>query len=210
MQIETKRKILKIVIVSALLTGFLALLILNCCNYNFKINCFNHFVAEGRVEFFNVFFKIFTYLGSAYLMVTFLLIMFLVSKKSKRQVFIAICIFALVSCLGLLIKYLVKSPRPEIFMVVEEVGYSFPSGHAVMISSFAYLFLSYVNPKIKNQKLKIAFDLFIAGLVLLVGFSRIYLGVHYLTDVIAGYCFGLGLTMLLNMIMGVFERRKNE
>ena len=89
-----------------------------------------------------------------------------------------------------LIKYLVKRPRPD-SPLVAALHYSFPSGHTFTSITFfgmvCYFVLSYLRHKI------LAF--FIVGLcvsmVILVACSRIYLYVHYASDVIAGFCLGI-------------------
>lgn len=77
---------------------------------------------------------------------------------------------------------------PEEMRLIMESGYSFPSGHAMVAASF-YGFLVYMLKQAqlkKSQKYSLA--ILNALVVLLVGCSRIYLGVHYATDVIGGFC----------------------
>jgi undecaprenyl-diphosphatase len=89
-----------------------------------------------------------------------------------------------------LIKTLVHRPRP-LNILVHETSFSFPSGHA-MFSVIFFLFLLYIFRKdIKNKFLG---GLFIFGnifLILAIGFSRIYLGAHWISDVISGFALGL-------------------
>ncbi|MEC4630607.1 phosphatase PAP2 family protein, partial [Bacillus safensis] len=69
-----------------------------------------------------------------------------------------------------------------------ESGYSFPSGHAMVAASF-YGFLAYMLKQADLKKSqRYAFTVLNALIVFLVGCSRIYLGVHYATDVIGGFC----------------------
>ena len=74
--------------------------------------------------------------------------------------------------------------------LVKEGGYSFPSGHA-MVSFGFYGFLIYLAyKKINNKKIKYPLIISLALLILLIGISRIYLGVHYATDIIGGFIIG--------------------
>ena len=89
-----------------------------------------------------------------------------------------------------LIKQLVERERPTILALVDGEGFSFPSGHS-MVSLITYgIILYFMWGYMKSSKRY--FAVFIAAfIVVLVGFSRFVLRVHYLTDVLAGYAYGL-------------------
>lgn len=117
-------------------------------------------------------------------------IAYLISRKNKWGAITAA--FVALSSLGLmsLLKNLVRRHRPENSLVDGITNYSFPSGHALMGVAFYGLLICWAVSAIKvklHRQLVIAF-LFL--LLFIVGFSRIYLRVHYTTDVIAGYCIG--------------------
>lgn len=91
--------------------------------------------------------------------------------------------------LNLLLKALIHRPRPEMILYFAH-GYSFPSGHA-MVSLVAYGFLTYLLClQNRSWKPRTALIWGCGILVILIGFSRIYLGVHYFSDVIAGFAAG--------------------
>lgn len=113
-------------------------------------------------------------------------------KKRKKQSFVLI--FSL--CFGYAIKEIIKSvvqrERP-LNQLLQETGYSFPSGHAVFSVILFSMLIYFYKDEIKNKAGKI---LLIAGgifLIILIGFSRIYLNVHWFTDVIGGYALGFFL-----------------
>ncbi|MFH1188383.1 MAG: phosphatase PAP2 family protein, partial [bacterium] len=87
-------------------------------------------------------------------------------------------------------KLIIHRPRPEVAYYIEN-SFSFPSGHATIVVAF-YGFIAYILfREIKNWEKK-TFALFIAAVIICaVGFSRLYLGVHYLSDVWGGYLLGL-------------------
>ncbi|MDO8592809.1 MAG: bifunctional DedA family/phosphatase PAP2 family protein [bacterium] len=101
------------------------------------------------------------------------------------------------AALGAAMKLLIARPRPA-GGLVSETGFSFPSNHALMAMIFFYLLILLFGEKINKFWLK---NLFIAmglTLILLTGFSRIYLKVHYFSDVLAGFALGLfWLTLLI-------------
>jgi len=82
-------------------------------------------------------------------------------------------------------------PRPTEYRIIDESGYSFPSGHS-MVSMAFYGFLIYlVYKKVENKYVKWLLCTLLSILILLIGVSRIYLGVHYASDVIGGFCFSI-------------------
>lgn len=85
------------------------------------------------------------------------------------------------------LKYLFHRTRPVPFFVPEPQTYSFPSGHALGSFCFYMVLAGLLTGRIRNFYARIAIWIFAALLVGIIGFSRIYLGVHWPTDVIAGY-----------------------
>ncbi len=79
-------------------------------------------------------------------------------------------------------------PAPVLGMIPVQ-AFSFPSGHA-MVSAAFYGFLAYLSWRVLRGWWRTASTLALLALVLAIGLSRLYLGVHYLTDVLAGYLAG--------------------
>ena len=93
-------------------------------------------------------------------------------------------------------KHIFLRARPDVvYHIVEQGGYSFPSGHSAA-SMLVYGLLFYLVGKYcKNQKLKVLLQTVCGILVLTVGPSRLYVGVHWATDVLAGWCVGAAVLM---------------
>lgn len=89
-----------------------------------------------------------------------------------------------------LIKYLVKRPRPDT-PLVHALHYSFPSGHTFTSITFFGMVVYFVLTYTRNKIMKVFTVALSVLMVLLVGWSRIYLYVHYASDVIAGFCLGI-------------------
>lgn len=88
-----------------------------------------------------------------------------------------------------IIKNVIRRPRPTEFMLAVEHSLSFPSGHA-MTNTAIYLFLAYyVSTYIDNRRKKLYYTI-AAIMSVLMSLSRVYLGVHYPTDVLAGFLGG--------------------
>ena len=136
----------------------------------------------------------FTYLGRHEFLIpaNLLLIAYFLFIKKHKWYSIKIPAIAL-SSLALMfgLKNLFDRDRPLVPLLEEARGLSFPSGHALMSVTFYGLLIYIVFKSFKNKPLKWAFISMLLLLILTIGFSRIYLRVHYASDVIAGFCVGL-------------------
>jgi len=99
---------------------------------------------------------------------------------------------------NIFIKSVVERERPSISVVANAEGYSFPSGHA-MISIVCYGLLAFfLTQRMKSQRAILITQIFFSLIVFLIGISRYFINVHYLTDVVAG--FAIGFVCLVGMI----------
>ena len=150
-----------------------------------------------------------TNLGSAITLITItaILLIFLKDKKIGFSVSLNLIIIAI---LNVIFKNIVQRPRPTEYRLIDETGYSFPSGHS-MISMAFYGFLIYLIYKyIHNKKLKISLISVLSILILLIGTSRIYLGVHYTSDVIAGFTISISYLIIYTSIISKFVFREEK
>lgn len=124
-------------------------------------------------------------------LITLLLVVW-IWRKQKDFVAIAVVAIAVAATdrLNVFVKHLVARDRPSINPAIDAVGYSFPSGHA-MLSIITYSLIAYFLAKSFDEKGK-KFLIWLAALfvILITGISRIVLSAHYPSDVIAGYCLG--------------------
>ncbi len=113
---------------------------------------------------------------------------------------------------GLLLSFFLKHGfdrvRPGIVPhLTAETSTSFPSGHS-MLSAVTYLTLGTLLARhYRDYRLKIFFLGAATGIALLVGLSRVYLGVHYPTDVLGGWCAGIAWALICNLIARQLQRR---
>ncbi|QLL69635.1 phosphatase PAP2 family protein [Lactobacillus sp. 3B(2020)] len=107
--------------------------------------------------------------------------------------------------LNKVIKHIVLRPRPQSDVLIHYAGYSFPSGHSsgvVLIIGSTLLFLWASH---QSKQLKIFETSLIIALILLIGFSRIYVGAHYPSDVLGGWCLG---AIVILFWQNIFQRFK--
>ena len=109
-----------------------------------------------------------------------------------------------------ILKILIERPRPPLDMqAIIETGYSFPSGHSVAAMSM-YGFLAYLLYRDTTSRTVRWLTVSVASaLILLVGWSRLYLGVHYLSDVLAGFLVGAAFLYLAIIVTRHFSQLKH-
>ena len=133
----------------------------------------------------------FTFLGNAVtLFVLSLIMIFYIGTIRKKDAVIYTVILYSGVLLNLILKYIYQRPRPNEFPLIHENTLSFPSGHA-MNSFVFFAALSYFIFR-ETRNVKITFIISILSVIIIgfIGLSRIYLGVHYPSDVVGGYAAG--------------------
>jgi len=163
------------------------------------------FINPGTTRFM----EIITFLGKHNLLIplNFALIAFFIYKKEK---WFAARITAL-SLSSLLLMFILKTyfqrDRPLLPVIGEAKGFSFPSGHALISVVFYGLFIHMIWHEVKTKWLRNLLVIILSILILLIAFSRIYLRVHYASDVIAGIAVGfIWLVISLRMIHTIEKR----
>lgn len=150
----------------------------------------------------------FTFLGTHMFLIpaNLLLLIYFLFIRKHRWYSIKIPTIALSSvALMFSLKNIFGRLRPEIPLLKEAGGLSFPSGHAFMSVTFYGLLIYIVWHTIKNKWLRIILCFFLLALILIIGFTRIYLRVHYPSDVLAGFATGF-----LWLVISIFTLRKIE
>ncbi len=152
--------------------------------------------------------KIITFFGSAYWLIGLSIFLLLIIKNKKIGISISINL-GLAALTNFLLKQILQRPRPIGHRIIDESGYSLPSGHS-MVSMAFYGFLIYlVYKRIENKHLKSFLIALLLVLIINIGISRIYLGVHYTSDVIAGFLVAISyLIIYANTIKGLILEDK--
>ena len=176
------------------------------------------FVEDLRSDEMTLVMKIITSLGGALVIAGIIILLFALNKNKKYSYFATINI-VIVFLLNSLIKFIIQRPRPSGYNLITENYYSFPSGHS-MVSTAFYGFLIYLVYKdIKNKRLKYFLITLLFFMIVLIMISRIYLGVHYLSDTLGGFTISISYLMILITIIEKYklleekkwkEKKKNE
>ena len=185
-----------LILISILLVIFLSMLgiVLFDKNLTFDMSIYN-FIISFRCDFLDTLFKGITACGNP-LTIVALVVIFIVALRNKDALLLSISALDSI-ILNTIIKHIVRRDRPSVVRLVSEKGYSFPSGHA-MIAVCVYGFLFYLAfKKIKNKHLRNVICIILGILVLGIGISRIYVGVHYASDIISGYALAFIEVILL-------------
>lgn len=153
--------------------------------------------------------KFITNFGGAIFVISLTTILFFVIKDKKIGISI-ITNLGIVTILNQIIKFIMQRPRPTEFRIIEETGYSFPSGHSMVSLAFygylIYLIYKYIN----NKHLKRTLIIILSVLICIIGVSRIYLGVHYTSDVLGGFLISFAYLIIYIELVNKFLLEKNK
>lgn len=124
----------------------------------------------------------------------------IINKKKLMGILIWVNL-ASSALLNQILKRLVQRPRPTEYRLIEENGYSFPSGHSMVSAAFYGFFIYLIFKNVKNKYIKWSSITFFCILIFLIGISRIYLGVHYTSDVMAGFVISISYLVIFTSIV---------
>jgi undecaprenyl-diphosphatase len=176
-------------------------------------NAIISFIASFESPTLTSIMKFFTFVGSSKsVIVLSIAILFFLYKvlKHRSELILFIAVITGANILYALLKLVFHRARPDLHRLIEVGGYSFPSGHATIAFSLygvlAFLLWRHIPTRWGRTIL-----ILISGLMILsIGISRIYLGVHYPSDIIAGYFIsGFWLTMAIWFFQRYKEKHNN-
>ncbi|PLT34521.1 phosphatase PAP2 family protein [Bacillus sp. V5-8f] len=152
----------------------------------------------------------FTFIGGTVpIIVIFLLasLFLFIVWKHRSELLLFFAVLAGSTVLFMLIKRFIQRERPDIHRLIEATGFSFPSGNATMAMAL-YGFLLFIFLRhISSQIGRIFVVIFCVGMILFIGISRVYMGVHYPSDILAGY---LVSTFWLTACIAIYHRYQKK
>lgn len=171
------------------------------------------YVTSFRTPSLTKFFIFVTDIGDLYGYISVILIYFIISYviyRRKRFVIQSTLVLIVAITSNLILKRFIDRARPGVEHMVSVETLSYPSGHAMSAMAF-YGFLIYLFTKFRmNKYLRMAIIAVLAFLILSIGISRIYLGVHYPSDIAGGYIAGLIWVVFCILILNLIEVFKRD
>lgn len=168
---------------------------------------FGHMVRSFQTPSLTSFMIHFTELGNYQSLLGFTigagLILFLV-RKIKSALFLLINGVVLAAPIDTLVKHMVNRPRPSLTHLVAVHSSSFPSGHSMSIMVVAGSLILLANRMLKGSSQRLIVDLILIIMIVGIGISRIYVGVHYASDVLGGWSLGLVTLMVSQWVFNRF------
>ena len=124
----------------------------------------------------------------------------------RKESFYVVGTLGVSTIINLILKNIIRRDRPITLRLIEETGYSFPSGHAMGSMAFYGSIIVLIKNSKLDKKYKYLINCLLSLIIFLIGISRIYLGVHYPSDILGGWIIGF---ILLNGLCLII-RRENE
>ncbi|WP_424765540.1 phosphatase PAP2 family protein [Paenibacillus sp. sgz302251] len=119
--------------------------------------------------------------------ITILIVLTLVIIGYRREMIFFVGVILCSSLLNYLLKQIFHRARPDIHRIINAAGYSFPSGHSMSAFTLYSLTIYFLWKHARRAWTRIAIVIIGLTMILMIGISRIYLGVHYPSDIIGGY-----------------------
>lgn len=159
-------------------------------------------VISTRCDFLDKFFKFITDLGDKSFIIGLVVGVVLVLRNSVGYLYATLAVDTVIT--NFIFKQLIRRDRPDVLKLIKQGGFSFPSGHS-MISMSMYGMLIYLcYKKIKNKYIKWIICSLLGILILSIGLSRVYLGVHYISDVLGGFILSFIMVVLYTELINKY------
>lgn len=149
--------------------------------------------------------KFITEFGNYTVMIPVIILFYLFNKDKSFNRYFTINLVAIFTS-NFIVKNIIRRDRPIDINLIIENGFSFPSGHSMVSFAFYGFIIYYVYCSHLSKLGKTIIISILTLLVLMIGLSRIYLGVHYASDVIGGFV--LALVYLIIFIKYIYKKEK--
>lgn len=169
---------------------------------------YQFFIEKLRNDKLTTFMKLATKLSNPEVMfvIAFISIFFCTKLIKNKKLSLGIILnLAGITIINQILKFIFRRERPIGYRLIEMSGYSFPSGHAMVSLAFYGLLIYITKRLVKNKYLKILLIILNIAIIILIGVSRIYLGVHYLSDVLTGYSISIIYLLITTKLLNKYK-----
>lgn len=169
-------------------------------------------INQFESPLFTAIFMTFTHIGSFIgMMIIFLILLYFFRRYHWRAESILLTSVVLATpIINIILKELIQRERPILGQLIEVSGYSFPSGHTMYAVSLYGITLTLIWFKLKRLSRRILLSLFILFMIALIAGSRVYLGVHYPSDLIGAFFASVFLISITFYIYLTERKRKRS
>ncbi len=190
---------IKIILLIVLFIIWTFLIITN--NISWFDNTIYNFIISFKSSTLTSIMKMITVLANPLTIIIFCLL-FLIPLIWQEKRGLYIILLTIVSTLiNLIVKNIIQRNRPLILRLIEETGFSFPSGHAMGSICFYGGIIYLIKNSEMNKNIKLLIMMLLSFVILSIGISRIYLGVHYASDIVGGFILGFIVLQVINKII---------
>lgn len=157
--------------------------------------------------------KTFTFIGSTKVVILLVLIGFAIlffGLRNRLQAFFFLFVMAGTGLLNQSLKFAFQRARPDTNRLIDITGFSFPSGHTMLAFSLYAVSAYIVWRHIQTATSKVVLVTFVIFMFGLIGISRIYLGVHYPSDIVGGIAASAFWVIVATAVYGFIQRRRQR
>jgi len=195
------KKYLKWIICSICLMVFITLGILVLTKNDIYLDSiiYNHISKLITPNLTNII-KNLTHLASATVVILITILVLIFFKNKKYGIYMSINLI-LITIFQYILKFIFTRNRPVDINLIEETGYSFPSGHSLTAMAFYGFIIYFIYTSKLNKISKTIYITLLSLLIVLIGLSRVYLGVHFFTDILGAFSFSLSFLIIYIIII---------
>lgn len=165
-------------------------------------------VKQLRTPALTTFMKLITKLsdtGMIIILAIILTLLFIFKWKKPKVAKLIPYSLIMVTSMNQILKFIFQRERPIGYRLIEIGGYSFPSGHSMVSMAFYGLLIYIICHYVENKYLKNSLIILNILIIIFIGISRVYLGVHYLSDVLTGYSISVIYLLILTKLLKKYQ-----
>lgn len=195
-------------LVLAVVFGYVALSIGNGSIVQFDTTII-HFVQGAEAPWLTKVMKVFTTIGStkAVIAISAITLGLLLYFRQKVQTILFLIVIGGTAALNLVLKLFFQRARPDLNRLIEISGYSFPSGHTMMATSL-YIILAFILWRNARKPGRILYGISAIFMISMICISRIYLGVHYPSDIVGGISASTFWLLIATSVYAIFMNNR--